>query len=141
MYRLRFATLLTFNSIKLEWSIANFASLGLVYGDGLSQKIASLTMVKLKKIIPIKTLKYLEKLWKSTRNHENPWTCLWKSWKLAKIVKNLNIPKHLQWWSSPTNRISCNGNMCPKNIGITSLKKKRPSPSHRKIFLPALKSR
>ena len=35
-----------------------------------------------------------------------------------KIVKNHNIEKHRQRWLSPNNRISNNGNVCPKNIGI-----------------------
>ena len=33
-----------------------------------------------------------------------------------KIVKNHNIEKHRQRWLSPNNRISSNGNVCPKNI-------------------------
>ena len=47
-------------------------------------------------------------------NHENQ----------AKIVTNKNIKKHCQRLWSPKNRISSDGNMCPKKIGITKLWKK-----------------
>ena len=33
-------------------------------------------------------------------------------------MKKHNIEKRRQRWLSPNNRISNNGNVCPKNIGI-----------------------
>ena len=50
-----------------------------------------------------------------TRNYEDT---LENHETQPKIVKNPNIEKHCQRWLSPNNRISNNGNVCPKNIGI-----------------------
>ena len=45
-------------------------------------------------------------------------------WYKPKIVKNHNIKNDRQWWLGPNNRISCDGNMCPKNISIALLRNK-----------------
>ena len=46
---------------------------------------------------------------------EIPWKIIKKQ---PKIMKKHNIEKRRQRWLSPNNRISNNGNVCPKNIGI-----------------------
>ena len=53
--------------------------------------------------------------------HENqPETMkiLWKIIKTNQSLKTITSKKNCQRWLSPNNRISNNGNVCPKNIGI-----------------------
>ena len=49
-------------------------------------------------------------------------------WKIMKInpksTQYNDIKKHCQQWVSPNEGISSDGNVCPKNIGIKSLRKK-----------------
>ena len=40
------------------------------------------------------------------------------SWKIMKTNQSHDIENHR--WLSPNNHISCDGNVCPKNIGIAS---------------------
>ena len=64
-------------------------------------------------------------------NHERPWKYLGISTKTNKKIVTHNTKKHCQCLFIPNNRISKDGNLCPKNIGIASLSKTSPLQSHR----------
>ena len=69
-------------------------------------------------MVSCKEIKSHGTLWKTTRNHENTLE------KIPKVVKYDDIKKHCQQWLSPNKGISSDGNVCPINIGLKSLKKK-----------------
>ena len=55
-------------------------------------------------------------------------------------MKKHYTEKRRQWWLSPNNCISNNGNVCPKNIGIASLRKIDYRHSIAKKIWPSCKS-
>ena len=54
------------------------------------------------------------------KNHKSTYLIMKRNIK----SRRKNIEKHRQRWWSPNKRISSGGNVCPKNIGITTLGKK-----------------